>query len=61
MEAALKRHAEAYDTYLEQQNTMALTMPNTTAAATSKILKLCTIYLLHFYYKCLNVIYSFIN
>ena len=40
MEAALKRHAEAYDTYLEQQNTMALTMPNTTAAATSKIFKL---------------------
>ena len=40
MEAALKRHAEAYDTYLEQQNTMALTMPNTTAAATSKIIKL---------------------
>jgi ERCC4-type nuclease len=35
-EAALKRNAEAYDTYLEQQHTMAMSMPNT--GATSELL-----------------------
>ena len=35
-EAALKRQAEAYDTYLEQQNTIAMSMSNTAAATTSK-------------------------